>query len=86
VVKFLEPLGIAILGGDVLQRKNDIVQYTYDNWYVANKDSGSDWQEYVALSCKTAQDYITKYPEGNRIIYYAAVMASLEIYQHLPDH
>jgi hypothetical protein len=75
-VEILRDSGYAILGGDVLEVKEESVRFTYDNWY-ADKSTreASDWDGIVRMSRAVAVEYISGYPEGKRQILYLLVCA-----------
>jgi len=76
----------AILGGDVLQWKDDgqHIELTYDNWYL-DKIPEWSWHEYVVRSYEHTRRYILAYLEANKEkgIAFSFVVASLEQFDGL---
>jgi hypothetical protein len=60
ILNRFEELQISILGGDVYELTNSIVQPNYDNWY-CNRLSNETDIEFSKRSIKRAKDYITNY-------------------------
>lgn len=60
ILNRFEDLQISILGGDVFELTNSIVQPNYDNWY-CNRLSNETDIEFSKSSIKRAKDYITNY-------------------------
>ena len=61
--KFYE-LQIPILGGDVCEKNNDVIQYNYDNWYCDRQPNESQL-DFVNRSIALARDYISNYNSDN---------------------
>ena len=57
--EFLD-IKIPILGGDVCERVDGLLQYNYDNWY-CDKLPGETKLEFANRSIKIARDYIENY-------------------------
>jgi hypothetical protein len=60
ILNRFEELKVSILGGDVYELTNNIVQPNYDNWYF-NRLSNETDIEFLKRSIKRAKDYITNY-------------------------
>jgi len=76
VVRFCQDNGVAILGGDVLERTDgNNIKYTYDNWYLVQVNE--DWANYVSRSCKYATEKILFFLERlpDKRLLFALVMA-----------
>ena len=70
--KFYE-LQIPILGGDVCERINEVIQYNYDNWYCDRQPNESKF-DFVNRSIGIARDYIKNYnSENSENIFFAFV-------------
>ena len=61
--KFNE-LQIPILGGDVCEKINEVIQYNYDNWYCDRQPNESQF-DFVNRSIDKARDYINNYNSEN---------------------
>src|SRR6267154_1604094 len=61
-VKSLEGSQVAILGGDVLQIKNDRPEYCYDNWY-CNQSPPETLSFFLRRSWETAENFVKRYPD-----------------------
>ena len=61
--KFYE-LQIPILGGDVCENINGVIQYNYDNWYCDRRPNESQL-DFVNRSITQARDYINNYNSDN---------------------
>lgn len=62
-LKFIEILRLekkAILGGDVLYKKNNIFYHTYDNWYI-QKVNNESHDSYLQRSIEISLEYIKNY-------------------------
>ena len=57
-------LKIPILGGDVCENFNGVIQYNYDNWYCDRQPNESQL-DFVNRSIATARDYINNYHSEN---------------------
>jgi hypothetical protein len=57
--KFAE-IQVPILGGDVCELMDDIIQYNYDNWH-CEQIQGEANPEYILRSIKEARRYIEAY-------------------------
>jgi hypothetical protein len=64
---------VAILGGDVLIKKDGKYQYKNENWHIEKQQNESQ-EEYATRSIIKAKEYIENYPEGSESIYYVLVM------------
>lgn len=64
--------GIAILGGDVYEVVNDLVQPSYDNWY-CDRLPGESADVFVERSLGKARSYIANYEDTGRDILFAIV-------------
>ena len=53
-------LGIAILGGDVCEMKDGIIQYNYDSWHCELNEEESD-EDFLKRSIAKTREYITIY-------------------------
>lgn len=60
ILNQFEELQVCILGGDVCELTNSIIQPNYDNWY-CNRLSNEGDIEFSKRSIKKAKDYITNY-------------------------
>lgn len=60
ILNRFEEFKVSILGGDVFELTNSIVQSNYDNWY-CNRLSNETDIEFSKRSIKRAKDYITNY-------------------------
>ena len=67
VLKELENRKIGVLGGDVYNSAENIIEMTFDSWYI-NDDNSTD---YYNKSIKKAYEYISEYEKRNngRFIY-----------------
>ncbi len=63
---------IPILGGDVLEKKNENWSSTYDNWSIEIKE-GESIRAYAERSAIETRKYIESYWEGEDNIYYTFV-------------
>jgi hypothetical protein len=54
---------VIILGGDVLICENGKLRYTYDNWYIGDKNIQESHLEYCKRSKEEALNYIINYPD-----------------------
>jgi hypothetical protein len=61
--KFYE-MQIPILGGDVCEKINGVIQYNYDNWYI-NRQSNESQLDFVNRSIANAKYYINNYSSDN---------------------
>jgi len=59
-VDILKKHNAYILGGDVLELKNEELRYTYDNWHC------NPGEDDINKSYIKAKDYISKYPLEDR--------------------
>ena len=57
---------VIIVGGDVLEKQENTIDYTYDNWYY----NGNNLQD----SFKQAKEYITNYCLRNGVNYYFVIV------------
>ncbi|MCH6199871.1 Imm40 family immunity protein [Aquiflexum sp. LQ15W] len=57
-------LQIPILGGDVCESINEVIQYNYDNWYCDRQPNESQL-DFVNRSITKARDYINNYNSDN---------------------
>lgn len=57
-------LQIPILGGDVCENINGIIQYKYDNWYCDRQPNESQL-DFASRSIDKARDYINNYHSDN---------------------
>ena len=60
VLDKLTKLGVSVLGGDVYEESQGIIQPNYDSWYCDELLEESK-EEYVRRSIKEARSYIEKY-------------------------
>jgi hypothetical protein len=75
---------ILILGGDVLEEKQDGLHYTYDNWTTDNAVRGlSEWSDIIKVARNESVEYITKYTEGERKIFYDIVSVDFDRHEFL---
>ncbi|EMM83588.1 Imm40 family immunity protein [Leptospira interrogans] len=70
--KFLK-LDIPILGGDVYEYKNGIIESNYNNWY-CDPDEGETNSEYVRRSIEKAIKYIQEYKVNENYKIYFVLM------------
>ena len=61
ILEYLIKNNIAILGGDVLDKKSGEYWYNYDNWFL-NKSPSESWEKYVLNSIEHTRKYINNYP------------------------
>jgi len=67
---------VAILGGDVLIRKGEHFEHSYDNWYSQRQPSES-WADFVARSHREALEYVTRFSEPSGVaVAYAFVFSA----------
>ena len=66
----LEELQVPILGGDVCEFINGILQYNYDNWY-CDRLTNESHLDFVSRSIKKAKEYIEHYniKESDKIFF-----------------
>lgn len=57
-------LQVPILGGDVCENINGIIQFNYDNWYCDRQPNESQF-DFVNRSVAKARDYIESYNSDN---------------------
>jgi len=75
IIKALDGSTIAILGGDVLKKENNVYKYNYDNWHCDIRQ-GEDWGAYAQRSRKETEEYLCKYPDhGDNIYIYSLVFS-----------
>jgi hypothetical protein len=75
MIKALDWSAIAILGGDVLKKENNVYKYNYDNWHCDIRQ-GEAWDAYAQRSRKETEEYLKKYPDpGDNIYIYSLVFA-----------
>ena len=67
--------GIAILGGDVYIKYNEIFEPNYDSWFCDKNDSESE-KDFLLRSIEKSISYIKKYqiPEGQKIFFIFTVL------------
>ena len=56
----LTGMGIAVLGGDVLTKKNGSLEYVYANWSCSKKDNES-FNDYAVRSLQLAVSYVSNF-------------------------
>lgn len=61
--KFYE-MQIPILGGDVCEIVDGVIQYNYDNCY-CDRNPNESWSDFVIRSIGKAKDYISSYNSDN---------------------
>lgn len=74
-IGILERSHVAIVGGDVLEEKQDTLEYTYENWY-CDQQSGENPLDYVARSRKESIDFIRKIVSRNTSSIYVVLVHS----------
>lgn len=63
---------VSVLGGDVYEIKNGVVEISYDNWYCDPLDGESE-SDFSVRSILVAKKYISAYPSVNKAILFAIV-------------
>lgn len=77
VLNELLKLQVPILGGDVCEKIDDVIQYNYDNWHCDRVKNESE-NDYIERSIRHTQKYIENYPKkDSENIFFAFVV---EIY------
>lgn len=56
----LEELQVPVLGGDVCELINGVIQYNYDNWYCEQME-GESKSDFITRSIDKAEEYIKNY-------------------------
>ena len=74
VVARLRGSGIAVLGGDVLEKGPDGLHYTYSNWHLEPR-SDESFEVFAERSHESARAYIQKHPAGSAESYYVLVLS-----------
>ena len=64
---------VAVLGGDVYENIDGVLQSNYDNWY-CDKIEEESKQEYLIRSVKAARAYIENYKHRNGDEIYFAIV------------
>lgn len=64
IVKKLQGRNIAILGGDVLRKTDDLFEYDYNNWFIDRKQNESS-EAYAVRSLEHAEAYLRKFPDSD---------------------
>ncbi|MBQ2840425.1 MAG: hypothetical protein IJE70_03675 [Oscillospiraceae bacterium] len=76
IIEYLKSCEYIILGGDVL---NDMLNYTYDNWYY-EVEHESSVIEAIAASASKAVQYLDMYHTKNGDSYYYILVAEKKRY------
>lgn len=73
VIKILENSNVPILGGDVCNAGNGILEFNYDNWY-CDKIPNETYSEFTHRSAELARQYIINYCDNNSKILYFLII------------
>ncbi len=71
-LKFLEhPISsqFAILGGDVLLIQHGELSYTYDNWYVSDRQKTESFTDFCRRGHAEALRYLNAYPKKDNVVF-----------------
>ena len=68
VIHYLQSSNTAVLGGDVIVKKDGVFELTLDSWH-SDHQKGETWSAYAARSRQEAMDYLTRYPEEGDVAY-----------------
>ena len=65
--------GIAILGGDVYEKRKNGLQSNYDNWY-CDREASEMSSDFVSRSIAKTRDYISNYEPKQEVEYFFAIV------------
>lgn len=74
VIEAVRSAGLRVLGGDVLRRSHERIEFTYDSWHSQPEDL-EDLESFARRSCDHACSYVTKYgqPEDDSLLFVVVV-------------
>jgi len=65
VINWLRNQNVLILGGDVIRRRENLIDYCGDNWYFESSQATEKLDEQVDAAADKAESYIRNYVAKN---------------------